>query len=143
MTINGTLAESTVATLTAQSQFNDIIFVVAYESDIKPTPINKPIVALSVNGCEIGEKLTKTLETGEIVETNNRNMETTLSADIYLPYSMGGSAGHKIFDRLATYFLFTKNKDIIKISCDEAEYNSSCEAIVLHIRIVFNNIISA
>ena len=142
MTINGTLAESIVSSFSSQQQFNDILFVVAYENDIKPTPINKPIVAISVRNCEIGELLTQTLETGEIIETNNRNMETILSTDIYLPYSMGGSTGHKIFDRIATYFLSTKKSTVKRITCDEASYDSSCEAIVLHICIVFNNIIS-
>lgn len=143
MTLNGTLAETLVSALSGDSQFNDITFVVAYENEIKPTPISKPIVAVSVKGCEIGSKLTETLDTGEITETNNREMNTTVSADVYLPYSMGGSAGHKIFDRIATYFLFTKNYDISKSVCYEADYDSNCEAIILRTYFVFNNTISA
>ena len=67
-------------------------------------------------------KLTETLDTGEITVTYKREMNTTLSADIYLPYSMGGSAGHKIFDRIATYLLFTKKHNISK----SMEYRESC-----------------
>ena len=114
MTINGALAETLVSALSTDVGFSDITFVVAYENEIKPTPLNKPIVAISVKGCEIGEKLTETLENGEITVTNKRDMKTTLSADIYLPYSMGGSNGHKIFDRIATYLLFTKKHNISK-----------------------------
>ena len=73
MTLNGTLAETIVSALSTDTQFSDITFVVAYENEIKPTPIEKPIVAISVKQCEIGEKLQETLETGEITVTNKRN----------------------------------------------------------------------
>ncbi len=143
MTTNGTLAETIVSALSKDTNFNDITFVVAYENDIKPTPLNKPIVAISVKGCEISPKLTEVLETGEITETNKRKMETTLSADIYLPYSMGGSKGHKIFDRIATYLLFTKKYNISKSVCYNTEYDSNCEAIILRTHFTFINTISA
>lgn len=143
MTINGNMTDGLVRTLSATSEFSDLTFVVAYENGIKPTPISKPIVAVSVKGCEIGERLTETLDTGEITEIAAREMHTTLSVDIYLPYSMGGSAGHKIFDRIATYFLFGKDFDIIKSVCHETEYDKSCEAIVLRTYFVFKHTISS
>ena len=71
MTLNGTLAETIVSALSTDTQFSDITFVVAYENEIKPTPIEKPIVAISVKQCEIGEKLQETLETGEITAIIN------------------------------------------------------------------------
>lgn len=142
MTINGSMAEGIVENLSANSNFSDLTFVVAYENEIKPTPVSKPIVAVSVKGCEIGERLTETLDTGEITETERREMLTTLSVDIYLPYSMGGSAGHKIFDRIATNFLFVKDLDITKSVCYETEYDKSCEAIILRTHFVFRHTIS-
>lgn len=143
MTTNGTLAEAMVSSLSTDTQFSDITFVVAYENEIKPTPVNKPIVAISVKACEISDKLQETLETGEIKTTNKREMKTTLSADIYLPYSQGGSAGHKIFDRIATYLLFTKKHNISKSVCYNTDYDSDCEAIILRTHFIFNNTISA
>lgn len=143
MTTNGTLAETIVSALSTDAQFNDITFVVAYENEIKPTPLNKPIVAISVKACEIGDKLSEALETGEVKTTNKREMKTTLSADIYLPYSQGGSAGHKIFDRIATYLLFTKKHNISKTVCYNTDYDSNCEAIILRTHFIFNNTISA
>ena len=143
MTTNGTLAETMVSSLSTDTQFSDITFVVAYENEIKPTPVSKPIVAFSVKACEIGDKLQETLETGEIKTTNKREMKTTLSADIYLPYSQGGSAGHKIFDRIATYLLFTKKHNISKSVCYNTDYDSDCEAIILRTHFIFNNTISA
>lgn len=143
MIINGTMAEGVVTNLSANTDFDDLTFVEAYENEIKPTPISKPIVAVSVKGCEIGEKLTETLDTGEITKTENREMLTTLSVDIYLPYSMGGSAGHKIFDRIATYFLFVKDLDTAKAVCGNTDYDKSCEAIVLRSYFVFRHTISS
>lgn len=143
MIINGSMAEGVVTTLSTNTDFEDITFVEAYENEIKPTPISKPIVAISVKGCEIGERLTETLDTGEITETESREMLTTLSVDIYLPYSMGGSAGHKIFDRIATYFLFVKDLDTAKAVCGNTEYDKSCEAIVLRSYFVFKHTISS
>lgn len=143
MIINGNMADGIVTTLSANTDFDDLTFVVAYENEIKPTPISKPIVAFSVKGCEIGERLTETLDTGEVTETEAREMLTTLSADIYLPYSMGGSAGHKIFDRIATYFLFVKDLDATKAVCGNTDYDKSCEAIVLKTQFVFKHIISS
>ena len=143
MTTNGTLAEAMVSSLSTDTQFSDITFVVAYENEIKPTPVSKPIVAISVKSSEIGDKLQETLETGEIKVTNKREMKTTLSADIYLPYSQGGSAGHKIFDRIATYLLFTKKHNISKSVCYNTDYDSDCEAIILRTHFIFNNTISA
>lgn len=142
MIINGNMADGVVTTLSANTDFDDLTFVVAYENEIKPTPVSKPIVAVSVKGCEIGDRLTETLDTGEITETESRDMLTTLSVDIYLPYSMGGSAGHKIFDRIATYFLFVKDLDTTKAVCGNTDYDQSCEAIILRTYFVFKHTIS-
>ncbi len=142
MIINGNMADGVVTTLSANTDFDDLTFVVAYENEIKPTPVSKPIVAVSVKGCEIGDRLTETLDTGEITETESRDMLTTLSVDIYLPYSMGGSAGHKIFDRIATYFLFVKDLDTAKAVCGNTDYDQSCEAIILRTYFVFKHTIS-
>lgn len=143
MTINGSMVDGIVTSLSENSSFSDLTFVVAYESEIKPTPIEKPIVAVSVKGCEIGERLTETLDTGEITTTKSREMLTTLSVDIYLPYSMGGIKGHKIFDRIATYFLFTKLLDITKAECGNTDYDKSSEALILKTQFVFKHIISS
>lgn len=143
MTINGQIAENLVKNLTISSSFTDITFVMAYENDIKPTPLSKPIVAISVKECEIGPKLSETLETGEITETKKREMLSTVSIDIYLPYSMGGSEAHKIFDKIATFLIFTSQMKIIKAGCSGTDYNKSCEALVLKTYFVFRNVISA
>lgn len=143
MTINGQLAENLVKILSANSSFSDLNFVLAYENEIKPTPVSVPIVAISVKGVKIGEKLTETLDTGEISETKKREMLSTISVDIYLPYSMGGCDGHKIFDRIATFLIFASEMKITTSSCGSADYDQSCEAIVLKTQFVFRNIVAA
>lgn len=143
MTTSGNIADNIVSSLSSNAIFDDVTFVVAYENEIKPTPVEKPIVAVSVKKCEIGDRLTETLETGEITTTTKRNVNVSVSGDIYLPYSMGGSAGHKLFDRLATFFLFTSNYNVTKVSCSEADYDSNCEAIILRTQFVFNETVSA
>lgn len=143
MNQNGTMMESVLLQISGESQFSDLTFVVAYENDIKPVPLDEPIVAFSTKGCQIGPQLTTTLENGKIETTNERELETTISMDIYMPYSMGGNEAHKIFDRLATYFLFKKNYNITKSVCYETEYNKSCQAIILKSYFVFYNKVSS
>ena len=143
MTVNGSIAEGIVKTLSQTSDFSDLTFVLAYKNEIKPTPISKPIVAISVKGCEIGERLTETLDNGETKETEVRNLLTTLSVDIFLPYSKGGNAGHKIFDRIATHFLFVKDLNIIKAVCGNADYDKSCEALIIRSHFVFKQTVSS
>lgn len=143
MTVNGQIAEDLVKIFSANSSFKDLNFVLAYENEIKPTPVSAPIVAVSVKGAKIGERLTETLDTGEITETKKRELLSTMSIDIYLPYSMGGCEGHKIFDRIVTFLIFTSQMKIATASCGAADYDQSCEAIVLKTQFVFRNIISA
>lgn len=143
MEISGNSAQEMVSRLSADSQFSDLSFVVAYENEIKPTPLDKPIVAVSVKSCEIGDKSTTTLETGEVVDIDSRKISLTLSTDIYLPHSKGGSEGHKIFDRIATFLLYTEKLPIVKAVCYEADYDSTCQAIIVRTKFTLSSIIPA
>lgn len=138
MNLTASTSENIMLSVSEMEKFSDLTFVMAYENDIKPTPLDKPIVAFSTKGCEIGPKLTKTLETGEIKVTKERDLKITVSIDIYLPYSMGGVSGHMIFDRIATFLLYEKNYDIIKVVCNETDYDTSCGAIVLKSQFIFH-----
>ena len=140
MDISGNSAQEMVSRLSKEGQFSDLNLVVAYENEIKPTPLDKPIVAVSVKSCEIGDKNNTTLETGEIVDVDTRNINLTLSVDIYLPYSKGGSEGHKIFDRIAIFLLYTEKLPITKAVCYDADYDSTCQAIILRTQFTFSSI---
>lgn len=137
MTINGDIATRAVEMLSEASSLSDVTFVMAYENEIKPTPLTKPICAVSVKKCEIGDYLKKTLDTGEIVTGISRPAETTLSIDIYMPYSMGGINAHELFDKIATYLLFEKKCNIIKATCADTDYDKACQAIVLRAQFTY------
>ncbi len=115
------------------TQFPDVKFVLAYQNNIKPTPVTKPIVAISIKDCQISDKLKDVLDTGEIVTTSSRNVKITLSMDIYLPYSFDGIKAVSIYDRLATVLLFNFDSHLAVTgsTCGESEYDTSCQAIVL------------
>lgn len=143
MTVNGDIATNAVLSLSAAAGLKDISFVQAYENKIKPTPLTNPIAAVSVKECKIGDYLTKTLNTGEVVKTNLRPVDTTLSADIYMPYSMGGIAVHRVFDRIATHLLFGGKFSITDCRCCGADYDASSQAICLRSEFVFHSTISS
>jgi|GEM_PF-4952850 len=112
--------------------FSNVRFLLAYQNTIKPTPVTKPIVAVSVKECNVGNRLNKTLETGEVKLTTSRNVDTTVSMDIYLPYSSNGIEAVKIYDRIASIILFQLSKyDTLGSTCGPAEYDTSCQAIVV------------
>ena len=143
MTNNGSTIDGVLLTVSAEDRFADLKFVTAYENDIKPVPVSEPIVAFSTKGCTIGPQLTKTLDSGKIITTTDREVDTNISVDIYMPYSMGGSAAHKIYDRLATFLLYEAGYTITKSVCYETEYDKSCQAIILKSYFVFHDVVSS
>jgi hypothetical protein len=143
MNVNGTFVNFLYQCIYEDPSFSDITFVIAHENEIKPTPLEKPIVALSAKGCTIGDKIVEANASGEFITTNKREVKSKVSVDIYLPYSMGGLEGHKIFDKIATFFLFTHKMNITFASCSETDYDASCQAIVLKSIFEFTNIVEA
>lgn len=138
MTINGDIAANAISVLSAAAELKDISFVQAYENTVKPTPLTKPIAAVSVRKCEIGDYIKKTLDTGEIVTTAIRPVDTTLSVDIYMPYSMGGLSAHRVFDRIATAVLFGGKLKALSGKCYDADYDKACQAILLRSEFLFS-----
>lgn len=143
MTITGKLASETVALLSANPDFKDLTFVLAYENEIKPTPVVKPICAVSVQNVNIGEKLILALPSGQFQESDTRYVDTCLSIDIYLPYSKGGNEGHMIFDRIATHLIYEKDLNITKATCYDASYVKACDSIVVRSHFIFHDKASA
>lgn len=138
MKINGDVAMMAVEMLKENEDFNDMTFLLAHENEIKPTPLTKPIVAVSVKGCKIGDRIKKVTDAGEIITTLSRPIDVTLSIDIYLPYSMGGINGHKIFDRIATYLIYEREVSVSTVTCGSTEYDKSTQAIVLRTAFVYH-----
>lgn len=146
MKFAGSIAQNIINYFNEDGQFSDLSFVIAYKNELKPTPLTKPIIAVSVKNCEIGKRISTSQEpdeTGQMVEVTSRDARLTLSVDIYLPYSMGGNEGHKIFDRLAEFLLFKKRFAIIEAVCSETDYDSNCQAIVLRSNFIFKSVLQA
>ncbi len=141
MNVNGNFVNFIYQGIHDDPNFSDLTFVIAHENEIKPTPLEKPIVALSAKGCTIGDKIVEANETGELIATVKREVKSKVSIDIYLPYSMGGLQGHRIFDKIATFLLFAQNLSISHVTCSETDYDASCQAIVLKSTFEFTNIV--
>ncbi len=122
-----------------QESFGDLTIVMAYDSDIKPTPVKEPIVAFSLKGAAVGPQLTTTKDNGEVVLTTSREIAVTMNVDIYLPYSKGAVHAYGIYDRLATFLIYESGFSVEKSTCYDAEYDKSCQAIILKTVFVFNS----
>lgn len=129
MEFSGKFVDYLVDDLSKKEELKSIKFVVAYENDIKPTPVTKPIAAVSVKSSEIGNRLSKTLDNGEIVFTDIRPATLVVSIDLYLPYSLGGNEGHRIFDLIVTVIAKGHNQFLSKAVCYDADYDKNSQAI--------------
>ncbi len=143
MTSNTNLADQIITSLNGSGLFNDCKIIKSFTNRSKPTPITTPLIAVSVKGCKISPRITEQNASGDPVETKKRTVLSTVAADIYLPYSASGSTAHTIFDKIATYLIFTKAYSITESSFGELSYDSSCQAIVLHGAFTFESIVSA
>ena len=80
----------------------------AYENEIKPTPMKKAIVALGVEKMTVGDYLTETAADGAVTVTSNRQADLVLKISIFAPYSYGSYETHKILDRIVTAMLYSQ-----------------------------------
>ena len=110
---------------------NDFKVILGYVNDIKPVPVTKPIVAVSLKECDIGKRKIVINDLGEEQETLQRDVSTNVSVDIYLPYAYKQSLGIQIFDEI-THCLF--NHELLNISeasCEEAHYDVASQTILI------------
>ncbi len=117
--------------------FSETTCVIAYDNNIKPTPVLEPIIAFSVKGCSVGPQLTKVEDNGKVVVTTDREVETTISIDIYQPYTKGGQHALALYEKIATALIFNSQQKVVKSVCQEAEYDKSCQAIVVKSTFIF------
>ncbi len=121
----------------------DLTCVLAYDNNIKPTPVAEPIVGFSVRGATIGPKLSKVEDNGKVVVTDEREVDTTVSIDIYYPYSKGGIHALRLYEQIASTLINDNTVPFIKTTCNEAEYDKACQAIVLKSTFVFRTTVSS
>ena len=137
MTICSQLCELIKSELVKSPKFNNIDIVMAYESDIKPVPLEKIIVALSVKKCALGDNIIEVAEDGEETVTSNRNVTSTVSANIYIPYSYKAQNGPQVFESIIDVLMASHNRDILSANCYDTNYVRSAQALVTKSDIVF------
>ena len=120
-----------VRDFTADEAFSDITFTLAYENDIKPYPVDKPIVAFTTDKTTIGEQLTIYNQDGSQVLSKNRIADTVIKASIFVPYESGALTCFEIFDRVFTKLLFSSSMKIVSSHCYNSSYVRDCGALVL------------
>lgn len=131
MNCTGSLPTEIVSFLNSQSNLKDIIFTVAYENDIKPTPLQKPIVAISVEKSSIGARKTVVADDGLSTLTNDRDAAVKIKVGFYVPYSKGANGCYELFDKVMTALLFTYDKNISQAECYDVSYVRDTGGLVL------------
>ncbi len=140
MAITSEICDTLVQEFELSAKLQDVDFVKAYEIDIKPVPVNKPIVALSIKKCKVGDKVIETQADGKETVTNKRTVLTTVSVNIYTPYSLGTAKSSKIFDQLVKEVLFHHDSSFCEAICYETNYERTSQALVTKTDFVLNSV---
>lgn len=131
MNCTSALPTEIVAFLSSQSGLSNITFTVAYENDIKPTPLKKPIVAISIEKSSIGARKTVVADNGLSSLTNDRDVNVKIKIGFYVPYSLGAYGCYELFDKVMTALLFTYDKKITSAECADVSYVRDTGGLVL------------
>lgn len=109
----------------------DVTLTTAYESDIKPYPVTKPILAFSVKKVTAGARQYIVNEDGSEELSKNRQVDAVYKVDIFVPYESGATECFRLFDLLYSYLLFSTDLQITNCHCYDSEYVRDCGALVL------------
>lgn len=113
------------------SSLADVTLTTAYESDIKPCPVTKPILAFSVKKVTVGAQQNIVNEDGSEELSKNRKIDAVYKVDIFVPYDSGATECFRLFDLLYSYLLFSTDLHISSCHCYDSEYVRDCGALVL------------
>lgn len=131
MTGSNNLPQLLCIYLMQQQDMKNTIFTMAYENEIKPTPLEKPIVAICASGTKIGERKTKTANDGSITLTNERDQTLDIKLGFYLPYSAGAVGCYDLFDTVIQKVFTSYNILIESVACGEVNYVRDTGGLVL------------
>lgn len=97
-------------------EFSDCSFCTQFPSQVKETPLIKPVVVFGLNGIET--------QSDEIVlpESESRKVNEEFSVGIYVPLNKGGAYCNYILSRIADQLLFNTSLEIRKITATETVY---------------------
>lgn len=116
---------------------NDVFYegmelVAAYENEIKPYPVEHPIIAFAVDAQTVGERLVDVATDGTQTQSKRREVETTYKVSIFVPYESGAQTAYRIADYLHGYLLFRTELGIVGSKYADCNYVRDCGALVLH-----------
>lgn len=115
--------------------------VAAYESDLKPYPIEKPIAAIALKTCKFSDKLPVVQPDGTQALSNSRTLETVFKITIYTPYEDGHTAPYGIADHIYTALLFQSTFDIFDTVFYDLNYVRDCHALVLETEFTMRQVV--
>ena len=111
--------------------FETAIITTAYENDIKPYPVEKPIIALAMDKHTVGERLITINEDGSETLSKKRIGESVIKVTFFVPYENGPADCYRWADYLYSYFLFRTELDITGCRFNDCKYVRECGALVL------------
>lgn len=120
-----------VSWLSRQGNMSEVDVVQAYETTVKPSPVDRPIAAVSAAGVEVSERLQEVKDNGQIVVTDRRKSEITIKITVYVPYAMGSQKCYDLFDRIYTHLLYNNIFNAKTASCGGIKYVRDTEALVM------------
>ncbi|MGN0561836.1 MAG: hypothetical protein ACI4K6_03440 [Candidatus Fimenecus sp.] len=111
--------------------YENVVITTAYENDIKPYPVEKPIIALAMDKHSVGERLITVNEDGSETLSKNRIGESVIKVTFFVPYENGPADCYRLADYLYSYFLFQTELDITGCRFNDCNYVRECGALVL------------
>ncbi|MCI5738179.1 MAG: hypothetical protein MR290_00100 [Ruminococcus sp.] len=111
--------------------FENATITTAYENDIKPYPVTKPIIALAMDKHTVGERLISVNEDGSETLSKSRIAESVIKVTFFVPYENGAADCYRWADYLYSYFLFRTELDIVGCRLYDCNYVRECGALVL------------
>lgn len=112
--------------------FSDMDLVAAYENEIKPYPVTRPILAFSVQSQSVGDRLIDIAADGAQTKSNRRTVETVFKVSIFVPYESGTREAYHIADYLYSTLLFQTTFSIVACKYADCNYVRDCGALVLN-----------
>ena len=131
MNVPHTFITNIIPVLQNDPFFETAIITTAYENDIKPYPVEKPIIALAMDKHTVGERLITINEDGSETLSKKRIGESVIKVTFFVPYENGAADCYRWADYLYSYFLFRTELDITGCRFNDCNYVRECGALVL------------
>lgn len=141
MTIFSSYCNSILSNLT-RSMADKANVVLAHESGIKKVPIDKPYVAIGIKKCSLSSPIIQKNEDGADITNGDRKVQTTVSINIYTPYSKGAKGCVEIYEEVLDSILLGLREALVETRLFGTKYSRETQCIVGESEFVFETILS-